>query len=259
MKALPFVAAATVIASSAHLQADHYIAGSYGINNQEDSVNSGGFVSSFTTGNPPSAGLGGPLTLPAGTALGWKTAFDDGDSFNLSIGKQFGEVRLELEYAYADADVERHNGVTAGGILLDPIDANILFTGSTTDLGVTVGQVVAVGRGDIETQTLYLNAFYDIPTGTAFTPYVGAGIGYSSVDVTFQPSNVPIVSDDDDVFVYQLIVGLTYTVNDNFDVFGSLRYRDGDDAEVSTSALLPAKLDVEAESTVGEIGLRYHF
>jgi hypothetical protein len=41
-------------------------------------------------------------------------------------------------------------------------------------------------------------------------------------------------------------------------LFGSFRYRNGDDAEVK-AFLLRAKLDVEVESLVGEVGLRYRF
>lgn len=131
------------------------------------------------------------------------------------------------------------------------------------DLGVTVGELVADGQGQIETQSLFLNAFYDFENSTNFTPFLGGGIGYSNIDVEYKPSNIEIINDDDDVFSYQVSGGVSYAINDQFHIVGSVNYRGSDDPKLNSS-LLPAELEVENESLCGVPGVpgtvyRIHF
>lgn len=65
------------------------------------------------------------------------------------------------------------------------------------------------GGGDIESVSYMINALFDIKTGTAVTPYLGGGIGAATVDI---PASTALgtTGDDDTVFAWQLMAGLSY-------------------------------------------------
>ena len=102
-------------------------------------------------------------------------------------------------------------------------DDGVLITGNVGDLGVTVGDLVANGQGEMQTKSLFLNAYYDFENSTNFTPFLGGGLGYSNIDVNYKPSDVEIINDDDDVFSYQVSGGVSYAFNDQFHVVGSVQ------------------------------------
>lgn len=255
-KGIAFISTAAVLSFSHLAAADYYVAGSYGLNSHERSNNSGVFTSNFTTGEV--TGVTPPLQIPSGSPVGWRTSFDSGDIYTLAFGRKFGQFRVELEYSRSNADVSTHRGVSAAGLDLSTIDAGVLISGNVGDLGVSVAGLVADGRGRIKTSGFYLNGFYDFDLGTALTPFVGIGLGQSKVDVTYIPSGVGVISDDDRVFTYQLVAGLEYAVNNNVSIVGSARYRDGSDATVRSS-LLPASFDVKNAGYVFDVGFRYSF
>ncbi len=233
-----------------------YVSGSVGQNYQDDTSNNGTFTSAFTTGSV--TGVTTPLNIPAGSAVNWTTDYDNAMAFNLAIGMTRDNYRFELEYSQADADVNSHRGVNAAGIDLSAIDAGVLISGNVGDLGVSTAALVAAGQGELETTTLMLNAYYDYNTDSAFTPYVGIGIGTAMTDLEFSPSGVGIINDDDDTFVYQIILGASYDFSDNLAAFTSYIYRDADEATLNAS-LLPAGFDINNESSLLNLGLKFSF
>ena len=74
---------------------------------------------------------------------------------NAAVGMKIGNVRAELEYGYrsSDNDVE--------------MDDNEL---SSLEIGM---------------KTFLLNAYYDFANDSIFTPYVGAGVGYTRMSAKF--------------------------------------------------------------------------
>lgn len=259
LKKLSAAVALTITAGvfSTNAAAEQYVSLSFGSADLSDSANSGSFPTGFTTG----AGS----TIPAGTALaadtsvGWNTEFDNGDALSLAWGIKFeNNLRFELAYISQDNDVRTHNGVTvADSLVIDAEDAGVLITGSG-NLGASVGAIVADGRGSIDASYYMLNGYVDFPTGTAFTPYIGAGVGYVDADIDYSPSAVGIVDSDDSGIAYQIAAGATYELSDAFDLFGQVRYLTSDDFEVETT-LFPARLDIENESTNIEVGVRFKF
>ncbi len=131
-------------------------------------------------------------------------------------------------------------------------------TGSAAQLGATVGDVVAAGRGDITTLSLFVNAYYDFNRDSNFEPYVGVGLGFSDVDVTFNPSGVGIVDDGETVFAYQVKLGATMQFNDEWEGYAEYAYRMMDDVEVGVD-LFPAMLEVENQQGLASFGVRYRF
>ncbi|GAB3105202.1 porin family protein [Aestuariicella hydrocarbonica] len=233
-----------------------YISGSYGVSELDDVDNMGTFTSAFTTGEV--TGVSPPLTVPAGSPVGWDTELDSGEAYSFALGMGFNEFRLELEYAVSDTDIDTHQGVSAAGIPLGTIDAGVLLSGNVGDLGISVADLVADGRGEVDSETYFLNLYYDIDTGTGFTPFLGMGVGMTNVEVSYQPSGVMVIDDDDDVLSYQFLAGVGYDFNEHVTLSLAFKYRDSQEATVESS-LLPARFDLDMEGYVYDLGLRYTF
>ncbi|MBB5210489.1 outer membrane protein [Microbulbifer hydrolyticus] len=250
------VAVALALSSSAALADGFYVSGTLSYNNMDDTINDGVFTQEFITG--PGTTIPAGVALPAGTDVRWKTDVDSGAGVNLALGWRAGQMRFEAEYAYASHDVDRHYGVSAAGIALGDEDAGVLVSGAPGNLGISVADLVNDGRGDFTADYLFFNAFYDFDAGWALNPYLGAGIGNAWVDVDYSPSNVSIIDDDDSVLAYQLMAGLNYQCNDQLEYFGGLRWRQTEDLEISSN-LLPANFEIENESWMAEVGVRWSF
>ncbi|MFO1242970.1 MAG: porin family protein [Rickettsiales bacterium] len=90
-------------------------------------------------------------------------------------GSLLDNMRFELEYGYRKSDVDSVDGIT--------------------------------GDGNIHSNTGMLNAYYDFNTGTQWLPYVGAGLGWSQVELK---TGRGAVNDDDSVFAWNLMAGVGY-------------------------------------------------
>lgn len=260
MPKLPFalqIAAVAVALTAAPAAAqDYYGSVSLGGVFLNDSDNSGSFSSDFLTGAGTTIPNNTPL--PAGTAVGWTTEFDTGYTLSAALGRRFGNgLRGEVELAYQSNDVDTHNNVQAAAIPLDNEDVGVLISGAPLQ-GATVGEVVADGRGSVDTTFLMANLYYDFAQYGALTPYVGGGLGVGFVNVDYSPSGVGIVDDNDTVLAYQLVAGASYAFNDNTALFAQYRYRATEDVETDVD-LFPASLDVENRASVIEAGLRFNF
>lgn len=233
---------------------DWYVSGSVAFIQQNDSDNSGS-TGAFTTGN---IGDGTTVDVAAGTPYGWTTEFDSGYALAGEVGRNVTpNVRLGVELAYSQSDVDTHEGVTLGGDNIGGLDAAAL-TGSADALGVTVAEVVSDGRGEIESLGVFANAYYDFNPDGPFVPYLGAGIGFTDVDVTYEPSGVGIIDDGETVFAYQLKAGASWIVSDTLEFFGEYAYRASEDIEVDND-LFPGTLEVENQQNVFAVGARFRF
>ena len=244
-----------LLAAPGHAQG-FYVSGTVGAAMQSDSDNTGATSADFLTGNGGALPAGTPIA--SGTSVGWKTEFDNGMSYSAAVGYRYSpSFRGEVQLAMSKADVDTHKNVMLGGGSIDALDAGAL-TGSADTLGVTVADVVADGRGDTKTTAIFVNGYYDFANDSGFTPYVGAGIGYAKTDVTFKPSGVGIIDDDDNGLAYQVMAGATYSFNERWDVFGQYTYRSVEDGKYKVD-LFPANLEVENKSNLIEVGIRYKF
>ena len=106
-------------------------------------------------------------------------------------------------------------------------------------------------KNSLENNSIMLNAYYDIDTGTKFTPYVGAGVGYAKIKGKLKS---PVLSDDmsDTNFAWQVGAGVGYELTENVTMDAGYRYADyGDFSEYES------KLDVSAHEFY--VGARYTF
>lgn len=252
--ALPLaVVAIASTPAAAQSEPGPYVGVSGGVTLPGDSDNEG-----ETTADIPATDDFG--AIPAGTEIEWATDFDTGYTINGQVGYAFENgFRVEAEGVYSQYDVASHEALLVGGANIDAVDSAVLTRGEASASNPTVGQVLADGRGDITTYGLFANVYYDIQTGSAFRPYVGAGLGYQWVDVDYQPSGVVVGDDDDSGLAYQLMAGASFEVSPGVELFGQYTYRDmTDEAEIPLT-LLPATLEVESQQSLLTAGVRVKF
>lgn len=112
---------------------------------------------------------------------------------------------------------------------------------------------------DISVWSAMINGYIDFPTGTRFTPYLGAGVGVATVyfNGTIQPGSIS-VDDEDQNFAFQFMGGVGYTLNRNFEIYGGYRYFN----VIDTRYLDNSRQTIKAKDTEShnfELGLRYRF
>ncbi|MDX2493411.1 MAG: outer membrane beta-barrel protein [Desulfuromusa sp.] len=142
-------------------------------------------------------------------------SFDDGFAVTGALGQTLGSTgRVEVELGYRTNNIDK---IKIDGLGIANID------------------------GDVTTLSLMGNGYYDIVTGSNFTPFIGAGIGVANIKAKMDL----VGSEDDTVFAYQLAAGGSLAINKNLSV--DLQYRyfatadpdfDGLEAEYNTHNLI---------------------
>lgn len=120
-----------------------------------------------------------------------KVLYDTGFGVNASAGYNFDPARVEFEFGYKKADVDKFK---LGGLSLPATDT------------------------DIRVMSYMVNAYFDINTKSVLTPYIGVGIGALNGKL-----RSPGYNDDDTVFGYQAIAGAAINLNKNVAI--DLSYR----------------------------------
>jgi opacity protein-like surface antigen len=126
---------------------------------------------------------------------GVEVSFDTGFAGALAAGADAGPVRIEGEFSYRKNDMDEFSGSIFGMPVSGP------------------------ANGEIESMSLLGNVIFDIGTNSPFTPFIGAGMGFSNVDMELEGG-----SDDDTVFAYQFIAGMGFKVSDATSIDISYRY-----------------------------------
>lgn len=138
--------------------------------------------------------------------------FDNGYSLSGALGYRFqGGLRAEAEFGYGRASYDK---VSGGG-------------GSS-----------GVSGGRVNMYSFTGNAFYDIPTGTFVTPYVGGGVGlvrttYDSGSATLNGNTFNVQRGDKTSFTALAEAGASLSLSPGMDLVPSYRYQwinDGGDS-----------------------------
>ena len=119
-------------------------------------------------------------------------AYDSGLTYGVAGGMDSGNMRLEVEGFYQKNDIDT---LTLTGLPPAPV------TGDTSLLAFLV------------------NGFYDFENDSAFTPFVGGGIGYGIASQTLAGVDFDAV-----VFVYQVGGGVGFAVSDTVSLDAVYRY-----------------------------------
>lgn len=122
--------------------------------------------------------------------------FDTGFFVNFAPGYDFGDFRLESEFAYQVNNVGKINKSFVKG-------------------------------GDVTNLSLLFNGYYDFLKGSAVRPYITAGIGIARVNAQIEADD-----DTDSVFAYKVGVGLSYKMSENVALDFGYRYFATSDIDV---------------------------
>jgi opacity protein-like surface antigen len=169
------------------------------------------------------------------------TTFDEDLGFSSSIGYEYDNgLRLEGEYLSTENNSEAVN-----------FNGNV-FTGANA-------------RGGIETESLFFNVIKGFNTNGTYSPYVGAGVGFSSIEsnISYGPG-VANITDSDEVFSYQLLAGLDVAFSKKFSGFVEYRLVTTDDVSLSRLGGGPGGLQTTVQEgnidlSAFAVGLKYTF
>lgn len=158
---------------------------------------------------------------------------DPGFGGSLTIGYHlFERFRVELEGTLDVNDVDTASPVTAAA--------------APTRTPSSTGDTVTLGA--------FANGFYDIDTGTAFTPYVGGGFGVLRIDAEYGAFGL---NDKDHVPAYQGMLGVAWNVTRQTALTLGYRYRAAmSDPEFGAPA---GSIETEYSNHGAQLGLRYRF
>ncbi len=167
--------------------------------------------------------------------------YDPGYVLGGAIGMRLGRiVRMEIEGAYSQND-------------FDEIDWSDPF--------FKTGNFKTSGR--ISVLSVMFNTFADIPTGTRFTPFVGAGIGLLRVKLDdVADADGPLFDDELNGIGLQFGTGLGFAVTDALTLSLQYRFLAGwllETIEPKQPALAGDDLGFGYAASSFRLGLRYHF
>lgn len=107
-----------------------------------------------------------------------------------------------------------------------------------------------------EVQTLFFNAYYDIPLESGFTPYLTGGVGMASIDATSK-LNGSSASSDKSNFAYNLGLGCGYDLSELMTI--DLGYRYASFGEVDSGHWNGLKNEADLSAHEVGVGLRFKF
>lgn len=181
------------------------------------------------------------------------------DSFyvkgNIGIGMAMDTDIDNLPNATGTAEMTYDNGfigsLAAGYDFANPMRMEIELIRQKNDLDITSYDNFygTFNEGDLKTHSFMLNGYYDVDTGSPWKPFVGAGMGWSKLDINDPGFST---SDSDDVFTYQLIGGVAYAFNDRWSVDVQYRFMGTSEATIDGA-------DFNYNSNDLMLGLRYSF
>lgn len=204
-----------------------------------------------TTYNNPTFSEGGTVYGSQGTLKG-DIPLGGGVAVEAGIGYDFGNsIRSELTYLY------NNGSISASTLTLDATSGGTRYTGTLNPNT----------SGTFSTNSVMLSGYYDIQTKSKFTPYVGAGIGYTSVTLPAQNRVTGTYTVNGEsgngwidygggsgsAFGYQAKIGVSYSVSKPADVYVEGTYQGNTGTTINN-------LNLSALNLFGvRAGLRYRF
>lgn len=177
----------------------------------------GGWSSSPSVSYSESGAIGG--TTYSGTTNG-TASLGGGVAVDAGLGYDFGNsIRGEVTYvlgSYAIGSTAYSGTVRSGG-------TNYGLNGTITP------------SGNVSTNSVMFSGYYDFKSKSKFTPYVGGGIGWTSVSIPTMPAsatvngstynNLTVDGGSASAFGYQAKLGVSYALSKPADIFGEVIYQ----------------------------------
>lgn len=182
-----------------------------------------------------------PVAVPAPVN---KTSVDDvigvaGLAVGLNLKNLGVPVRVEVDYAYR---------------------SNMDYNPNPTFIGAAIPTSL---KSTMDSQTLFANVYYDIETGTAFTPYVGGGLGMSwnhtKSTGTILATGVEgaAMRQTANNFAWNIGAGCAYDLTANWKLNAGYRYVDLGKVTWGDSSTSMSSTDITSHEVL--LGLRYQF
>ena len=182
--------------------------------------------------------------------------------------------RVERSSALAGSEVDDYSQFTLGGALalgydfwpqqMLPLRAEIEFAMRGNSEKTWSGNWGGDVKGTWNNSTLFANLFWDFHNDSAFTPYIGAGLGlafnYTGFDIHDCYGNKLSMDDRFTNFAWNVGAGASYSFNENFAIDASYRFVGLGYNEVSASAG-GHKYEIGSDPYNNEfmLGLRFSF
>ena len=150
-----------------------------------------------------------------------ESTYDTGWAVSGAVGYSFSfGLRVEGEVAYRRVELDKLKINEDGGL------------GATLG-GPSLNGLTTPADGTESALSGMVNLWYDINTGTRFTPYVGGGIGVARISLDkLTVGGVEIADDHDHVFAYQLGAGVAYALTPKISLTADYRYFATRDAQL---------------------------
>ncbi|MEO0618930.1 MAG: outer membrane beta-barrel protein [Pseudomonadota bacterium] len=169
--------------------------------------------------------------------------FDTGGNFGVAVGATLGDAgalrpRAELELSYRSNDVDR-----------------IFFSGNGPAEEINVA-------GDVSALNVMANLLFDLPTGTALTPYAGVGVGVSFVDLDFVYGPGVRVPQSTSAFAAQLIGGASLAISESTAITFDARYLRAfnvDSQRLNPAGVSTGVVEDDIDTVALNVGLKFSF
>jgi len=230
MKATTTFTAAAVLAAAAAVPA---------LAHAQDGGYDGGYMGWNRTGNMSN----GPYVSVRG---GWSV--QDDQDYNTGAGR----THTELNNGYLAS--------AALGTRRGPWRAEIegIHQHNDVDSHIVAGATLPGSDGDMHVDAAMANIYRDVGHIGPLHPYIGGGVGYARVSLNnYRGAGATFLDDNDGVFAYQGMAGVSYDINPCWSANVEYRYLGGNDAHVTTSGGTNTKVNYSSNNVVA--GLTYKF
>ena len=158
----------------------------------------------------------------------------EGFYFKPSIGySDISDVTASVSNVSVTAEIDPGltYGISFGYDFGNDIRTEIGYDKTTGDFSKIAGTSIS---GDIDASTFSASVFKDFSGDSKFTPYIGAGFGTTSIDVsTLTISGTSYAGSNSDTETLTLTLGTNYEFNEGSNLFIEGNYRNVGDVTVS--------------------------
>ena len=185
----------------------------------------------FTLGAGASQPSNNSWTGTGGGGASGYANYGGGFALDTGIGYDFGAIRTELTYSYNNASLNNVGGQVGG------------VSGITNNVG-----------GVVNKNDVLISAYWDIPGGGRWVPYIGGGLGYTNLSTpNFTLGAYNTGSTNQGLFGWQAKAGIAYALATNWDIYAEGVYQGASgytNSNVSFNSF---------NNWGGKLGFRYRF
>ncbi len=188
------------------------------------------------------------LSLAASPCIAGGDDYQDtreSQAFYATLGGGLGFPQ-DIQYSLSPQETEVNSGFsleTGFGYRLSPdVRVELTYGLNKIDVETTTGMFE-----DADAKSVIFSGYYDLNNSSSWTPYIGLGLGRSTVDSDAS------VDDTDTSMTYQGKAGLTFEASEKVDVFGEVGFQAIEDTNINNT-------DVSAiQIWKGQVGVRFFF